>query len=370
MARLMALGVGTTHQNASDRGKHEHQPDEQRKQLPERHAGRRAAANAGRHPPRGCVTAMAPRMGVSQPPYSKTIEKTSDVSVVASAATTLADAAHSCGTSHAERQVDAAEAAIRLRPQLRHRVAGGSLEDPPPAAPKQGGQAANVVGSLPADRAPPCDQDAASSRTHTATSFHGALGSSSAPRRLQGAEHRDDQSIAAAASQRLRGGAHRLDARRLNDGERVEKGPLELADAESRVVRRAGDGGTGVGDQPYRVAAAGQVDADGRGRGHGPFERRRHSSPRWATRAGEQQRAPALPGLLLAAHHQLAERAVERQCTRRRSSPWRYSRVAASSSPAAATDRARLSPLPAYSPASRTDGQRLDAGMTSAGRVW
>ena len=40
-------------------------------------------------------------------------------------------------------------------------------------------------------------------------------------------------------------------------------------------------------------------------------------------------------------------RAVERQCTRRRSSPWRYSRVAMSSSPCTATERARLSPLPA-----------------------
>ena len=45
-------------------------------------------------------------------------------------------------------------------------------------------------------------------------------------------------------------------------------------------------------------------------------------------------------------------RAVDRQCTRRRSSPWRYSRVAASSSPALASDRARLSPLPVHSPAS------------------
>ena len=64
-------------------------------------------------------------------------------------------------------------------------------------------------------------------------------------------------------------------------------------------------------------------------------------------------------------------RAVERQCTRRRSSPRRYSRVAASSSPCTATERARLSPLPAYSPASRTvgsgddlrdHGQPVDAG--------
>ena len=57
-------------------------------------------------------------------------------------------------------------------------------------------------------------------------------------------------------------------------------------------------------------------------------------------------------------------RAVDFQCTRRRSSPIRYSRVAASSSPCTATERARLSPLPAYSPGSRTDGSGVTCGIT------
>ncbi len=57
-------------------------------------------------------------------------------------------------------------------------------------------------------------------------------------------------------------------------------------------------------------------------------------------------------------------RAVDRQCTRRRSSPRRYSRVAASSSPCTATERARLSPVPAHSPASRTAGSATTCGMT------
>ena len=57
-------------------------------------------------------------------------------------------------------------------------------------------------------------------------------------------------------------------------------------------------------------------------------------------------------------------RAVDRQCTRRRSSPWRYSRVAASSSPCTATERARESPLPVYSPVNRTAGSGTTVGVT------
>ena len=70
----------------------------------------------------------------------------------------------------------------------------------------------------------------------------------------------------------------------------------------------------------------------------------------------------------------LSSRAVERQCTRRRSSPWRYSRTPASSSPALASERARLSPLPVHSPESATDGscmhrRRDDEGVAGAERT-
>ncbi len=57
--------------------------------------------------------------------------------------------------------------------------------------------------------------------------------------------------------------------------------------------------------------------------------------------------------------------AVERQCTLRRSSPWRYSRVAASSSPALAIDRAEASPPPVHSPPSRTGGSDHTRGVTT-----
>jgi hypothetical protein len=57
-------------------------------------------------------------------------------------------------------------------------------------------------------------------------------------------------------------------------------------------------------------------------------------------------------------------RAVDFQWTRRRSSPKRYSRVATSSSPCTATERARLSPVPAYSPDRRTDGSGVTTGTT------
>ncbi|MBD2900730.1 hypothetical protein amrb99_97390 [Actinomadura sp. RB99] len=57
-------------------------------------------------------------------------------------------------------------------------------------------------------------------------------------------------------------------------------------------------------------------------------------------------------------------RAVDRQCTRRRSSPCRYSRGATSSSPAADTERARLSPPPPHAPLSRVAGSGTIAGVT------
>ena len=49
-------------------------------------------------------------------------------------------------------------------------------------------------------------------------------------------------------------------------------------------------------------------------------------------------------------------RAVDFQWTLRRSSPWRYSRVAASSLPLTATEREAASPPPVQSPPSRTAG--------------
>ena len=58
-------------------------------------------------------------------------------------------------------------------------------------------------------------------------------------------------------------------------------------------------------------------------------------------------------------------RAVERQCTLRRSSPWRYSRGAASSVPETATEREVASPPPAQSPPSRTAGSADTTGVTT-----
>jgi len=57
-------------------------------------------------------------------------------------------------------------------------------------------------------------------------------------------------------------------------------------------------------------------------------------------------------------------RAVERQCTFRRSSPLRYSRVAASSSPRIATDRLTLSPPDSHAPPSLIGGSGCTAGTT------
>ena len=54
--------------------------------------------------------------------------------------------------------------------------------------------------------------------------------------------------------------------------------------------------------------------------------------PAWAlARESSTTLAAGIPGLLLAPHHQLAPRAVERQWIRRTSSPWRYSRTRTSS---------------------------------------
>jgi hypothetical protein len=88
-------------------------------------------------------------------------------------------------------------------------------------------------------------------------------------------------------------------------------------------------------------------------------------SPRWAnSRVSSTTVARLSQGCSSRRTMSSPVRAVERQCTRRRSSPRRYSRVAASSSPCTATDRARLSPVPAYSPASRTVGSGTTFGMT------
>ena len=65
-------------------------------------------------------------------------------------------------------------------------------------------------------------------------------------------------------------------------------------------------------------------------------------SPRWASARLSSTRVARLSqGCSSRRTISSPTRAVERQCTRRRSSPWRYSRVAASSSPCTATDRAR-----------------------------
>ena len=58
-------------------------------------------------------------------------------------------------------------------------------------------------------------------------------------------------------------------------------------------------------------------------------------------------------------------RAVERQWTLRRSSPCRYSLVAASSLPLVAIEREAVSPPPAQSPPSRTGGSALTTGVTT-----
>ena len=57
-------------------------------------------------------------------------------------------------------------------------------------------------------------------------------------------------------------------------------------------------------------------------------------------------------------------RAVERQCTRRRSSPWRYSRVPMSSSPAAATEVAWPSPRPLQACPTGAFGSAWTCGVT------
>jgi len=57
-------------------------------------------------------------------------------------------------------------------------------------------------------------------------------------------------------------------------------------------------------------------------------------------------------------------RAVDRQCTRRRSSPRRYSRTVRSWSPTAVTERAALSPVLACSPGTGRYGSAITRGTT------
>ena len=62
-------------------------------------------------------------------------------------------------------------------------------------------------------------------------------------------------------------------------------------------------------------------------------------------------------------------RAVARQCTLRRSSPWRYSRVLTSSSPCTAIDRRAPSPPPPWPPAGPPAPSGRTRGTTSSGAV-
>ena len=118
---------------------------------------------------------------------------------------------------------------------------------------------------------------------------------------------------------------------------------------------------SGVGQQPHVVAVPHQVHADRGGRGRPPTRRTRPARRRGGRAAGVQQHRAA--GSARAAPRggpsARRSRAVERQCTRRRSSPWRYSRVTdvvlarRGQRPGAALAAAR------HSPASRDRRQRL-----------
>ena len=64
-------------------------------------------------------------------------------------------------------------------------------------------------------------------------------------------------------------------------------------------------------------------------------------------------------------------RAELRQCTRRRSSPRRYSRTVTSSALPVANERGRLSPEPVHAPPSRMPGRGTVRGVTvSDAVVW
>ena len=88
-------------------------------------------------------------------------------------------------------------------------------------------------------------------------------------------------------------------------------------------------------------------------------------SPRWpAARVSSSRVAVLCQGRSSRRTMSLPARAVDRQCTLRRSSPCRYSRVAASSSPRTATARATLSPPACHAPDRLTDGSGCTTGTT------
>ena len=123
--------------------------------------------------------------------------------------------------------------------------------------------------------------------------------------------------------------------------------------------------------QGHDVAGAGDVQGDRGGRRDRPLEgRRRALAAVGVGRVSSSTVQRLSQGCSSRRTISSPRRAVERQCTRRRSSPWRYSRVATSSSPAEATDRVRLSPLPAHSPPSGVDGSGTTTGVTSEGVAW
>ena len=93
-------------------------------------------------------------------------------------------------------------------------------------------------------------------------------------------------------------------------------------------------------------------------------------SPRWAgARPSSSRVARDWKGCSSRRTMSSPTRAVERQCTLRRSSPERYSRVATSSVPLLLTDRDAASPPPAQSPPSRTAGSALTTGVTTRSSV-
>ena len=90
-------------------------------------------------------------------------------------------------------------------------------------------------------------------------------------------------------------------------------------------------------------------------------------SPRWAsTRASSSSVARLWNGCSSRRTISSPVRAVDFQWTLRRSSPWRYSRVAASSLPLTATEREAASPPPVQSPPSRTAGSGNSTGVTTS----
>ena len=262
-------------------------------------------------------------------------------------------------------------------PQVGQRVAGADPQHPPARGPQQLDRAVHLGGR----HAGPGRASGSRCRCPARWRWPAvepcrSRASSRVSSRSRRAEHRDEQPVAAAAAQRRARVPQAGVGRELQHRERVEQRALEVAAHAARVVRGARDVGSRVGQQPHVVAVPHQVHADrGRGR-HRPLERRAGALA--AVRGGpgvEQQgaRAPATaaprggPSPCPAGRWSASAPGAGRRPGGTRGSP-------ASSSPALASDRARLSPLPVHSPDSATDGQLLhrrghDEGVAGAERA-